>query len=341
MSLLLLGPKFSKKGELGGVVVSFDLLLSTLKNREIDYKLIDTNLANYSNKALALIIIYVKILILIPRSNSISLHGTANDFRYIAPFTVLLSNLFNKKVSLRKFAGSFIEEYKKSNKLSKYLIRYSLRNANQIFFQTKYLINYFLKYNNNTYWFPTVRNKPKMARDSRKLFKKRFIFLGQIRKEKGVEEIIEVSKLLGNDFTIDLYGSLMDKSFLRINSNQYPNLSYKGELSPKEVSNVLMKYDVLLLPTYWQGEGYPGVIIEALSVGLPIIATNLPGISEMIDERSSILIDPKSIDQLRNAIESFDQANYLNKSSAAFSQFENFDSDNQTEVFLNTLEIKC
>ena len=61
------------------------------------------------------------------------------------------------------------------------------------------------------------------------------------------------------------------------------------------------EYDVLVLPTFWKGEGYPGVIIEAFSVGLPVVATNLPGISEMIDSQSGILVPPHSASTLAKA----------------------------------------
>ena len=36
----------------------------------------------------------------------------------------------------------------------------------------------------------------------------------------------------------------------------------------------LAKFDVMLFPTYWQGEGFPGVVIDAYIASLPIMATD-------------------------------------------------------------------
>lgn len=339
MNLVILGPKHGNKGQVGGIVVSFELILNELDKCGIKYVVIDTNKKNYFNPIFALIIIYLKILLFIPKTKVFSLHGTANDYRYIAPYVIFLGQLFNKKVSLRKFAGNFIQEYEKSTFISKKLIEYSLKNANIIFFQTKYLVDYFSKFNINTAWFPTVRNKPKLKRSKNRKFEKKFIFLGHLRKEKGIQEILEVSKILDDDFIIDLYGPIHQDEYTDTFWRNFNKVSYKGELKFDEVIDVLSNYDVLLLPTFWEGEGYPGVIVEALSVGLPIIATNLKGIKEMIDEKSSILIEPKSINELKNAIESFNVENYLEKSDAALKQFDNFNSDIQVQVFFERIGI--
>ena len=50
--------------------------------------------------------------------------------------------------------------------------------------------------------------------------------------------------------------------------------NYKGVLQPEEVLGTLKKYDVLIFPTHYEGEGCPGILVEALSVGLPILASN-------------------------------------------------------------------
>ena len=328
-TLLLLGPTENKDDltRTGGVIVLFSDLICQCEKRNINYIVIDTNKAHYSNKLTALLSIWFILFIKIRRCTHVSLHGTANDYIFIAPVAVLLAKLFGKTVSLRKFAGSFVEIYDSMNFLLKSIVSWTLKKSDANFFETKYLVNCFSSYNENTYWFPNVREKPQMIREGK--FQKKFIFLGKVTKEKGIIELLEASNQLDDSYTIDLYGYLGD-DLITFNFEGY-KAKYKRALATTEVLDTLREYDVLVLPSYI--EGYPGVIIEALSVGLPIIATNLEGIKEMIDKRSSVFIEPKSINQLKQAIESFTETNYIERAEAALKQFDQFESSHQTKQF--------
>lgn len=337
--LLLIGPSTDKKNpsDTGGIVVLFEDLVTQCKGGNIDLEIIDTNKANYSNKVFAYLHILFSSILKIQRVTHVSLHGTANDYFLIAPFVVFLSKLFEKQVSLRKFAGNFDVIYDNSSNVKRRVIDYVLKKSDINFFETKYLVKKFKLQNKDTYWFPNVRVKPNVKREGE--YQKKFIFLGQVKEEKGVKEILEVSNLLDNSYTFDIYGKLFE-NMEYIDFDQY-KATYKSSLDPKDIQKTLCQYDVLVLPTFWKGEGYPGVIIEALSVGLPIIATNLKGIKEMINEKSSVLINPKNVERLKEAIESFNKINYTEKSSAALKQSKSFDSEVQTKLFLERIGIAC
>jgi glycosyltransferase involved in cell wall biosynthesis len=311
----------------GGVIVLFSDLLIQCDKRNIRYFTIDTNKAHYSNKLIALLSIWFMLFIKIRHSTHVSLHGTANDYMFIAPIAVLLAKLFGKTVSLRKFAGNFDEIYDTMHILLKSIVSWTLRESDANFFETKYLVKHFSPLNTHTYWFPNVREKPDTKREGE--FQKRFIFLGKVTQEKGILELLEASNQLDDSYTIDMYGYKGD-DLLNFNFESY-KAKYKRALASTEVLKTLQEYDVLILPSYI--EGYPGVIIEALSVGLPIIATNLEGIQEMIDSQSSVLIEPKNIAQLKQAIESFTNTNYTERSAAALKQFDQFETNHQTDKF--------
>ena len=163
-------------------------------------------------------------------------------------------------------------------------------------------------------------------------FNKRFVYIGTVNEEKGIEELIEVAKQLDETYTLDVYGPLIEKKY----SEEYFEkhlVSYKGALVPDGVIHVMNNYDMLILPSY--REGYPGVVIEAFSLGIPVIATRLTGIMEMIDDyQNGILIEPKKSKQLLNAILAIDENNYGSFSENAFASYDNFDSHLQTEKFL-------
>ena len=334
--LLLIGPLTNKKdsSKTGGTVVLFELLLNELEEKKITFNVIDTLKTNYSNLFVAYLSITFQLLKQIKNHEYISLHATANSLITIGPIMVLLSKIFNRKTSVRKFAGNFHEIYQNSNKIKKKLIKYVLKNSSINFFETKYLVEYFSKFNKHTYWFPNVR-RPELVPVLPRQYRKRFIYIGSIIEEKGIDEIIEVVNMLDDDYTVDLYGPIIDKKYSK-DFFKKQNINYKGSLISTDVTKVMNNYDVLILPSY--REGYPGVIIEAFSLGIPPIVTKLDGIMEMVeDHKNALLIDVKSSDQLFRAIMSFDKINYALLSQNALKSFDNFNSFKQTELFLSRI----
>ncbi len=316
----------------GGVVVLFENFKYELENIGINYYLVDTNKSNYPNIVLAMSSIFYNIFILGKKSKHISLHGTVKDYIFIAPFVLIVSKLFGIKYSLRKFAGNFDEYYMKSSFITKEVIKFVLRRSNANFFETKYLVKFFRKYNNNTFWFPNVR-KVNSIKIRQSTYLKRFIFCSQVYKTKGIDEILNVSNKLPNDYIINLYGPLKD---LKYTDKYFANFkaNYRGQLMPSEVQNILSEYDVLLLPTYYDGEGYPGIIIEAYSLGLPVITTDWKSISEIATNDTGVIIKIKDEKSLEDAILSFNMDIYKIKSLNAYKASKQFDSAYQTKLFL-------
>jgi glycosyltransferase involved in cell wall biosynthesis len=69
-----------------------------------------------------------------------------------------------------------------------------------------------------------------------------------------------------------------------------------------DIANVMAGSDILVLPSF--REGTPLVIIEAMAVGLPVIATNIAGIPELIDDtKTGYLIEPGDSDVLASKID--------------------------------------
>jgi glycosyltransferase involved in cell wall biosynthesis len=331
--LLLLGPMENKDDltKTGGVIVLFSDLLTQCDKRNIKYIIIDTNKSHYSNRLFALLNIWWMLLTKTRQCSHVSLHGTANDYMFIAPIAVLLAKAFGKTISLRKFAGSFDDIYNEMNFFFKSIVSWTLKKSDTNFFETKYLVEHFTPLNQHTYWFPNVRNASDKKREGK--FQKRFIFLGKVTKEKGVIELLQASNQLDDSYIIDLYGYKGD-DLLTFNFDDY-KAKYQRALAATEVLDTLKKYDVLILPSYI--EGYPGVIIEALSVGLPVIATTLSGIKEMVDEKCAVFVRPKNIEDIKNAILSITIDKYPIYSENALKCFEQFDSDLQTTKFIGLI----
>lgn len=120
------------------------------------------------------------------------------------------------------------------------------------------------------------------VKSSKKSDEKRFVFLSRVMPQKGVDYIIEASQKLNargcTKFCVDIYGRV-DPAYEQDFENKLKsieNVRYKGFLNLETSTgyDTLASYDVMLFPTYWEGEGFPGIIIDAFIAGLPIIATD-------------------------------------------------------------------
>jgi len=137
-----------------------------------------------------------------------------------------------------------------------------------------------------------------------KEFSGRCVFVGQIKSEKGVFEIMEALGSSG-DISCDFYGEIVDRdrdAFLdRIEESR--NCDYCGCIDPEKVTTSIGQYDVLLLPSYHPGEGYPGVILQAFAAGTAVIASDWKSIPEIVkDRKTGLLVAPQSSEEIRTAL---------------------------------------
>tara|TARA_R110000744_G_scaffold376553_1_gene490870 strand:+ start:15995 stop:17146 length:1152 start_codon:yes stop_codon:yes gene_type:complete len=141
--------------------------------------------------------------------------------------------------------------------------------------------------------------------------RKIFVLVARLIKEKGVELFIEAAKVLKPKFP-DAEFHIIGEPVLSVSSIRIEELEelhrhnivvYHG--FQKNIAKFLNSSDVFVLPSYYR-EGIPRSILEALSVGMPIITTDTPGCREtIILDQNGILIEPKLLDPLIDAINFF------------------------------------
>src|SRR5690625_4771675 len=278
-NLLLVGP-LPKGSTTGGAITSFNNLYQFFKGED-DFEIycIDTNFK--SNLILIRIFISViKYAIYCFKSDVIMINMSPKSMLRFGVALFYLSP--NKNIHIR-FFGSNIDQYIEQINNNK-LIQYFLKNTS-VHLQCQGLREKFelMFPDKEFHLLPTSRVRPPSITNFQKKENGiiKFVFTGRIIKEKGIYDIIKATDILNssgyiNKYRVDLYGSNCN------NSREYGiNVSYKGEFDSLKFGNILMNYDVLLLPTYYNGEGYPGSIVEAYLSGLPVITSNWKYIPEM------------------------------------------------------------
>lgn len=261
----------------------------------------------------------------------------------LVPFLTFLAKLLGKKVVIRKFAGTLEPVWKTLPHNKKNILISTFNHADLILLETKEGIRFLsnlIKMPQKILWFTNVRRPTSIRKKAISRMPKKFVFISLVVRTKGVFEMIESFNQLGNDYTLDIYGKIEDPDLTFLKHSKLSNIQYKGELSNTLVLNTLSNYDVLLLPSYT--EGYPGILIEAMSIGLPFITTNVGGIPEIVKHKfNGIIINPKSSEELTNAIQTFTVSEYNEISKNQIAYFnKNFNSDTiNTMIYekINTL----
>lgn len=115
------------------------------------------------------------------------------------------------------------------------------------------------------------------------------IFVGRLEKVKGAEYLISAANELGMKTLIIGDGS--ERKMLEEMAG--PNVKFIGRVLPDEVRKWMKKGDIIVLPSLQ--EGFPNVILEAMSLGIPVIATRVGGIPDIIKHgKTGFLVEPRN-----------------------------------------------
>ncbi|MBX7540903.1 glycosyltransferase [Qipengyuania sphaerica] len=131
------------------------------------------------------------------------------------------------------------------------------------------------------------------------------LFVGRLHSSKGVDIAIEALLPLAtaHRFKLRLLGTGPDEAELKQRYDSLDWVSFDGFVSMEEVGEAMGWADVLLVPSTWQ-ENFPGVIQHAQQSGLPVMASRIGGLPEMVDDRQDgLLVAPGDVAAWKGAFE--------------------------------------
>lgn len=223
-----------------------------------------------------------------------------NSFRRSVYF-VRLGKLFGKKVVLHIHGGGFKEYFTTNPKrISKNLDLcdsiVTLSQSWQMWFQER-------KGKSKVEVIENIIPKPLMNRESKCDDFVHVLFLGLITKQKGIFDLLQVLANHKDDFEGKLRLHIGGNGEVEV-MNDFVTLNglenivqYEGWVNEEKKAELFSIADAFILPSYV--EGLPISILEAMSFNVPVIATKVGGIPEVIsDKRDGLLIEPGDCDAI-------------------------------------------
>lgn len=117
-----------------------------------------------------------------------------------------------------------------------------------------------------------------------------FCMFSRVTEEKGVTEAIESVMKYNEEHTekirLNIWGPVDERykaDFEALLKSAGETVKYQGCVNYSESVEVLTNHLALLFPTYWDGEGFPGTIVDAYTAGVPVIASDWNANAELVE----------------------------------------------------------
>jgi hypothetical protein len=136
----------------------------------------------------------------------------------------------------------------------------------------------------------------------------RVLAVGRFAKDKGYDDLVRAVHLVvarGGDIVLELIGQGPEQRNLAALAAQLgldDRVRFRGWLPFPEVRRAMSEATVLVHPSTGLGDGLPNVIREAMAVGTPVIASDVAGIPDALQDGCGVLVPPRDVAALATAI---------------------------------------
>lgn len=128
----------------------------------------------------------------------------------------------------------------------------------------------------------------------------RICFIGRLAKEKNLIALLDAIRGLDVELDIVGKGPLEGKLSEKAISDKL-RVRFHGSVRNNELPEVINGCSLFVLPSLY--EGHPKTLLEAMSCGVPVLGTDVPGIREMIVHKKSGYLCGTSPGEIRAAID--------------------------------------
>ena len=308
--LLLVGPRVIDNDIVGGSQVQFEQMVSALRGRgRVHVGAVISTARPLSNRtrvgkllldAKAFLETVVGAWRQAPAVDLIVWYVSDRGAILSGGFVWLVCAVRRRPLCIRFYGGDFDAQLASSRAIWRFIATRTFLKADLLLFETKRLTAV-VGASFRAAWHPSTRDTPRRRLSYRKSCR-RLLFLSVLDPAKGLPELMEAALRFPPSVRLSVFGFQVPGFDVRT-IDTVPNVVYGGPVAPPCVPAILETHDALVLPTRYAGEGYPGVVIEAFQMGLPVIVTRHAALQELVtDGKDGLCVAVGSVDAIVEAV---------------------------------------
>ncbi len=169
----------------------------------------------------------------------------------------------------------------------------------------------------------------------------KLLYVGQIENHKGIEILVRAFMNVQNiNLQLDILGSGSELENLKKLAHDDNRITFHGRSSRQKVADFFKKSDVTVVPSLCY-ENSPTVIFESFFFGVPVLASKMEGIAELIEEgKNGITFEAGNIDKLSEKIKNLDKQKLTIMSKNAQDVITNMQENPYIDQLLGIYKIK-
>jgi len=155
---------------------------------------------------------------------------------------------------------------------------------------SKESFDYYTSLGYKVFQIPNAIDISSLSSEKDKRFEKQVIFAGRLSKEKGIKTLIEICKNIPNDIHLIIIGDGPEAENIKKVESEHNNIHYLGSMNHNQTISLINGSEILIQPSL--SEGISTTILESMACKTAIIASNVGGNMELIqDQESGLLVE--------------------------------------------------
>lgn len=225
-------------------------------------------------------------------SSNVIMLPAHNGVRVYGRFLPLVKNFFKGRKIHYVVIGGWLPEFIKERKgLSK-----CLKKFDGIYVETSIMKNALEAQGfKNVFVMPNFKDLKALSEDElvyTTCEPYKLCTFSRVMKEKGIEDAVNAVVAINEQrerivYTLDIYGQIdssQTKWFEDLRKSFPEYVKYKGVVPFDKSVEILKDYFALLFPTYYEGEGFAGTLIDSFAAGVPVIASDWKYNAEVVND---------------------------------------------------------